>query len=49
VYAKVETNYDASIVRLSFAGAGGRAAGLYAPSSEEVWSGVFRVQRNFWP
>ena len=28
---------------------GGRAAGLYSPSTEEVWSGIFRFQRNFWP
>jgi hypothetical protein len=49
VYSKIETKFDAATTRLSFAGAGGRAAGLYAPSSEEVWSGVFRVQRNFWP
>src|SRR4051812_25583984 len=49
LYAKVETKHDANTVRLNFAGSGGRAAGLYTPSSEEVWSGVFRVQRNFWP
>jgi hypothetical protein len=49
VYSKIDTNYDPGLVRLSFAGAGGRAAGLYTPSNEEVWSGVFRVQRNFWP
>ena len=49
VYTKIDTNYDPGLVRLSFAGAGGRAAGLYTPSNEEVWSGVFRVQRNFWP
>jgi len=49
IYSKVETNFDPNTVRLNFAGAGGRAAGLYTPSSEDVWSGVFRVQRNFWP
>jgi len=49
VYTKLETNYDPNLVRLSFAGSGGRAQGLYTPSSEEVWSGIFRVQRNFWP
>ena len=49
VYSKIETNFDPGLTRISFAGAGGRAAGLYVPSSEEVWSGVFRVQRNFWP
>jgi hypothetical protein len=49
VYSKIETNFDPNTTRLNFAGGGGRAAGLYTPSSEEVWSGVFRVQRNFWP
>jgi len=49
VYAKIETSHDAATTRLSFAGTGGRASGLYTPSSEEVWSGIFRVQRNFWP
>ncbi len=49
VYAKIEQKHDPATVRLNFAGAGGRAAGLYTPSSEEVWSGIFRVQRNFWP
>jgi hypothetical protein len=49
VYAKIETKFDATTTRLNFAGAGGRAAGLYAPSSENVWSGILRLQRNFWP
>jgi hypothetical protein len=49
VYAKIETKHDPSTVRVNFAGAGGRAPGLYVPSSEEVWSGIFRWQRNFWP
>ena len=40
---------DPNTVRLSFPGAGGRAAGLYTPSSENVWSGILRFQRNFWP
>ena len=26
-----------------------RAVGIYVPSSEGVFSGLFRVQRNFWP
>jgi hypothetical protein len=49
VYAKVETKHDPATVRLNFAGAGGRALGNYTPSSEEVWSGILRWQRNFWP
>src|ERR1051326_3862975 len=36
-------------VLFNFGGAGNRAAGFYAPSDEGVWSGLLRVQRNFWP
>ena len=55
VYAKVETKHEAPNaalgrgVLLNFGGSGGRAGGLYAPSSEGVWSGIMRWQRNFWP
>jgi len=49
LYTKVENKHDPATVRYNFAGAGGRAAGLYVPSSEEAFSGIFRVQRNFWP
>jgi len=49
LYTQINTSFDPSLVRLSFAGAGGRAAGLYTPSNEGVWSGILRVQRNFWP
>ena len=49
MYSKIETNFDPGLVVLNFAGAGGRPAGLYAPSSEEAWSGIIRLQRNFWP
>jgi hypothetical protein len=49
MYSRIETKYDSNLVALNFAGAGGRAAGLYAPSSENVFSGILRFQRNFWP
>jgi hypothetical protein len=49
MYTRLETKHDASLVAFNFAGSGGRAAGLYAPSSENVFSGLFRIQRNFWP
>jgi hypothetical protein len=49
MYTKIETKNDPVLTRFNFAGAGGRAVGLYVPSSEDVWSGLFRVQRNFWP
>jgi len=36
-------------VLFNYGGGGNRAAGFYAPSDEQVVSGMFRVQRNFWP
>jgi Porin subfamily len=49
MYSRIETKNDPNQVVLNFAGAGGRAAGVYAPSSESVWSSLLRLQRNFWP
>jgi hypothetical protein len=49
MYSKLETKHDPALTRFNFAGAGGRAVGLYVPSSEGVFSGLFRIQRNFWP
>jgi len=49
VYTKLEQKMDPNTTRINFGGAGGRAAGLYVPADQDVWSGLFRVQRNFWP
>jgi hypothetical protein len=49
MYSRVETKSDPNQVAYNFAGSGGRAVGLYAPSSENVFSGILRFQRNFWP
>jgi hypothetical protein len=49
MYSRLETNHDSNQVVLNFAGAGGRPAGVYLPSSENVWSSIVRLQRNFWP
>ncbi len=49
MYSRLETKYDPATVLLNFAGSGGRAAGNYTPSSENVFSSIFRLQRNFWP
>jgi hypothetical protein len=49
MYTKLETKHDPALTRFNFAGAGGRPVGLYVPSSEDVFSGLFRIQRNFWP
>ena len=49
MYTRVETKSDPGQVVYNFAGAGGRAAGVYFPSSENVWGSILRLQRNFWP
>jgi hypothetical protein len=48
-YTRLETKFDSNQVVLNFAGAGGRPAGVYFPSSENVWGSILRLQRNFWP
>jgi len=48
-YTHLETKFDPTQVVLNFAGAGGRPAGVYFPSSENVWGSILRLQRNFWP
>jgi hypothetical protein len=53
MYTKIHQNMQPSNgvtgVLMNFGGGGNRAAGLYTPSDEGVWSGLLRVQRNFWP
>ena len=49
MFTQINKNMDPSKVLFNFGGAGARAAGLYTPSDEGVLSGLFRVQRNFWP
>jgi hypothetical protein len=49
MYTKLEQNHDPALVALNFAGSGGRAVGLYAPADQDVFTGLFRIQRNFWP
>jgi hypothetical protein len=55
VYARINQHMEQANpvagrgVLFTFAGAGGRAAGFYTPADQEVWSGLFRWQRNFWP
>ena len=49
MYSRLETKHDPNQVVLNYAGAGGRPAGVYFPSSESVVSGIVRLQRNFWP
>jgi len=49
MYTRVETKHDPNTAVFNFAGSGGRPAGIYFPSSENVWSSILRLQRNFWP
>jgi hypothetical protein len=49
MYTRVDTNFDPASVRLAYTGGGSRPSGLYTPSSAEIFSGILRFQRNFWP
>jgi hypothetical protein len=49
MWSGMHQNMDPSKVVFNFGGGGNRAAGFYSPSDEQVVSGMFRVQRNFWP
>src|SRR5262249_1628916 len=49
MWSQIHQHMDPSKVNLNFGGGGNRPAGLYAPSDEGVWSGMLRVQRNFFP
>jgi hypothetical protein len=49
MWSKIHQNMDPSKVAFNFGGGGNRAAGLYAPSDEDIVSGLVRIQRNFWP
>jgi hypothetical protein len=56
MYTKFEQSNDPGLTRFGgngplniFPGSGGRAQGLYAPQDADVFSGIFRIQRNFWP
>jgi hypothetical protein len=49
MWSQIHQNMNPALVAFNFGGVGNRAAGLYSPSDEGVVSGMFRVQRNFWP
>jgi porin-like protein len=49
MWSQIHQHMDPSKVVFNFGGNGNRAAGFYSPSDEGVVSGMFRVQRNFWP
>jgi hypothetical protein len=49
MWSQIHQNMDPNRVFFNFGGGGNRAAGLYSPADEGVWSGLVRVQRNFWP
>jgi porin-like protein len=47
LYTKTQLADSGAIVSVGAVGA--RPAGLYTLSDQDVWSVMFRVQRNFWP
>jgi hypothetical protein len=47
MYTKLEQNMDPNTTRFNFFG--GPRPGLYIPKDQDIWSGVVRLQRNFWP
>jgi hypothetical protein len=49
MWSQIHQHMDPNTVRFNFGGGGDRAAGLYVPNDQGVVSGMFRVQRNFWP
>jgi len=49
MYSKLEQNMDPTQVLLNFGGGGNRSAGLYVPRDQDLWSGIVRIQRNFYP
>lgn len=49
IYSQIDQHMDPILIRTAWWGGAGRPAGNYVPSNEGVWSGMFRVQRNFWP
>jgi len=47
-YQKIDPKMR-DLIGYSFAGSGTRPAGIYTPGSESNWTGMFRIQRNFYP
>jgi Porin subfamily len=47
LYSKLDLADSGSVV--SLAANGSRPAGVYTLSDQDVWTVMFRVQRNFWP
>jgi Porin subfamily len=48
-YDQIDNEMNSSTVRYNFAGNGNRAAGTYVPDNLGSWTGIIRLQRNFWP
>jgi hypothetical protein len=46
MYSRLEQNMGPGVL-LNFTGAGGTAAGLYAPQNVGIWSGLLRAQWHF--
>ena len=49
-YDEIDNNMNPATVRYNYQGNGTRAAGLYIPDNGlGTWTGIIRLQRNFWP
>jgi hypothetical protein len=49
-YDEIDNNMNPATVRYNYQGNGTRAAGLYVPDNGlGSWTGILRLQRNFWP
>jgi hypothetical protein len=49
LYSKFETDMGSDVLRYNTTANGSKLAGAYGMSSQDVFSGFVRVQRNFWP
>jgi hypothetical protein len=49
-YDEIDNNMNPATVRYFFQGNGNRASGTYVPDNGlGTWTGIIRLQRNFWP
>lgn len=49
MYDELDNNMNPATVLYNFGGAGSRPAGTYTPENLGSWTGILRLQRNFYP
>jgi hypothetical protein len=49
LYQQINQNMDPGRVLWNFGGSGTRPSGLYVPADLGAWTGMVRIQRNFYP